>query len=57
MEHRGGCGATSRRRPAVHQRAHRPVPPAQGLRQARHQLACPAGPRPAERPGQCPEPL
>ena len=27
------------RRPAVHQPAHRRVPPAQGLRQARHQLA------------------
>ena len=31
----------------VHQRAHRPVPPAQGLRQARHQLAQPARPCPA----------
>jgi tetratricopeptide (TPR) repeat protein len=32
------------RRPAVHQRAHGPVPPGQGLHQARHQLAQPAGP-------------
>ena len=30
------------RRPAVHQPAHRPVPPGQGVRQARHQLAQPA---------------
>ena len=31
--------------------AHGPVPPAQGLRQARHQLAQPARPGPAQRPG------
>ena len=35
------------RHPAVHQRPHRPVPPAQGLHQARHHLAQPAQPRPA----------
>jgi tetratricopeptide (TPR) repeat protein len=34
------------RRPPVHQPAHRRVPPAQGLHQARHQLAQPARPRP-----------
>ena len=33
--------------PHVHQRAHRPVPPAQSVRQARHRVAQPAGPRPA----------
>ena len=32
------------RRPAVHQRPHRPVPPGQGLRQARHHLPRPAAP-------------
>ena len=37
------------RHPAVHQPAHRPVPPAQGLYQARHQLAQRARPRPASR--------
>ena len=35
------------RHPAVHQRPHGPVPPAQGLHQARHHLAQPAQPRPA----------
>ena len=39
------------RHPAVHQPAHGQVPPAQGLHQARHQLAQPARPRPAQRPG------
>ena len=39
------------RRPAVHQRAHGPVPPGQGVRQARHQLAQPARAGPAWRPG------
>src|SRR5262249_35089094 len=34
------------------QRAHRPVPLAQGLRQARHYLAQPARPRPARQPDQ-----
>jgi hypothetical protein len=34
-----------------------PVPPGQGLRQARHQLAQPARPRPARRPGHCPAAL
>ena len=38
------------RRPAVHQLAHGPVPPAQGLHQARHQLPKPAPPGPAQRP-------
>ena len=45
------------RRPAVHQRAHGPVPPEQGLRQARHQLPQPARPRPARRPGHRPAAL
>ena len=40
------------RRPAVHQLPHRPVPPAQGLHQARHQLPRSAPPRSARRPGQ-----
>ena len=39
------------RRPAVHQCAHGPVPPGQGLRQARHQLPRPARPGPGQRPG------
>ena len=38
-------------RPAVHQRAHGPVPPGQGLHQARHRLPQPARPGPARRPG------
>ncbi len=38
------------RHPAVHQSAHRQVPPAQGLHQARHRLTQRARPRPAERP-------
>jgi hypothetical protein len=42
------------RRPAVHQRAHGQVPPAQGLHQARHQLPRPALPGPARRPGHHP---
>ena len=42
------------RRPAVHQRAHGPVPPGQGLHQARHQLPQPARPGPARRPGHRP---
>ena len=33
--------------PHVHQRAHRPVPPSQGVRQARHRVTHPARPRPA----------
>ena len=36
------------RHPAVHQRAHGPVPPAQDLRQARHRLAQPAQRRAAQ---------
>jgi hypothetical protein len=45
---RTGRSVQSRdRHQAVHQRAHRPVPPAQGSRQARHHLAQPARPRPA----------
>ena len=39
------------RQPVVHQRAHGPVPPGQGLRQARHQLSRPARPGPSQRPG------
>jgi hypothetical protein len=42
------------RHPAVHQRAHGPVPPGQGVHQAGHQLARPAGPGPARRPGHRP---
>ena len=45
------------RHPAVHQPAHGRVPPAQGLHQARHQLAQPARPRPARRPGHRPAAL
>jgi AAA ATPase domain len=37
------------RHPAFHQLAHRPVPPEQGLRQARHHLPRPAPPRAARR--------
>ena len=40
---------TGDRRAAVHQQAHRRVPPPQGLRQARHQLAHQAGTGPAAR--------
>jgi tetratricopeptide (TPR) repeat protein len=39
------------RHPAVHQPAHRPVPPQQRLRQARHHLPKPAPPGTARRPG------
>ena len=39
------------RRPAVHQPPHGPVPPEQGLRQARHQLSRPAPPGAARRAG------
>ena len=42
------------RHPPVHQRTHRPVPPAQGLHQARHHLAQPARPRPAQQLGHRP---
>jgi tetratricopeptide (TPR) repeat protein len=42
------------RRPAVHQRPCGPVPPGPGLRQAGHQLAQPARPRLAGRPGDHP---
>ena len=45
------------RRPAVHQPAHRQVPPEQGLHQARHQLPRPAPPGPARRPGRHPAKL
>jgi hypothetical protein len=38
------------RRPAVHQPAHRQVPPQQRVHQARHQLPRPAAPGPARRP-------
>ena len=38
------------RSPPVHQRAHRPVPPRQGLHQAGHQLALPARASPPGRP-------
>ena len=41
------------RRPAVHQSAHGPVPLAQGLHEARHQLAQPARPRPARPTRRC----
>jgi hypothetical protein len=42
------------RRPAVHQPAHRPVPPAQGLRQARRHLRHPAPPRAPHRAARSP---
>ena len=45
------------RRPAVHQRPHGPVPPGQGLHQARHQLPRPARPRAARRAGHRPAAL
>jgi len=45
------------RHPVVHQRAHGPVPLAQGLHQARYQLAQPARPRPAQRPDHRPAAL
>ncbi len=38
------------RLPAVHQRPHGPVPPGQGVHQARHHLAQPARPGPPHRP-------
>ncbi len=41
----------------VHQSAHGPVPPAQGLHQARHPLAQPTRPRPAQRPDHRPAAL
>jgi hypothetical protein len=49
---RDGLSNPRDRHPALHQRAHRPVPLAQGLRQARHHLAQPARPRPARHPCQ-----
>jgi hypothetical protein len=48
---RDGLSQPGDRRPAVYQSAHGPVPPGQGLHQARHQLPQPAGSRPARRPG------
>jgi hypothetical protein len=45
------------RRAAVHQHAHGPVPPGQGLHQARHHLPQPARPSPARRLRRCPVPL
>ena len=41
---REGLSNPRDRRPAVHQRPDRPVPPAQGVRQARHHLPQPARP-------------
>jgi hypothetical protein len=46
-----GLSKSGDRRAAVHQRAHGPVPPGQGVRQARHQLAEPAALGAAPRPG------
>jgi tetratricopeptide (TPR) repeat protein len=59
-DHPGSSGRPARsrrpvqprdRRPAVHQRPHRLVPPGQGLRQPRHHLPQPAPSRAARRPG------
>ena len=54
---REGLSNPRDRRPAVHQRPHGPVPPGQGLHQARHQLPQPARPGPARRPGHRPAAL
>ena len=45
------------RHPAVPVPVHRPVPPGQGLHQARHHLAQPAPPHPARYRGHCPAAL